>query len=106
MGLDVAVDQSNSGTNQVISVVAPYFIATGDDSILADATAGAYSVLLPLAASSNGRLLHVKKIDASANAVTVLGRPGDLVEDAASQPLTMQGENLMLICDGSGWRVL
>jgi hypothetical protein len=40
------------------------------------------------------------------NTVVVQGRPGELVEDAASQPLLLQGENLMLICDGSGWRVL
>jgi len=100
------VNQSNSASNLVTTVVGPYFITAADDSVLADATGGSISVLLPASASSNGRLLHVKKIDASANTVVVQGRPGELVEDAASQALTMQGENLMLMCDGSGWRVL
>jgi len=100
------MNQSNSASNLVTTVVGPYFITAADDSVLADATGGSISVLLPASASSNGRLLHVKKIDASANTVVVQGRPGELVEDAASLPLIRQGENLMLICDGSQWRVL
>ena len=104
--MDLVLNQSNSSTNQVTAVVAPYIIAAGDYSILADTTAGTFSVVLPASASSGGRLIHVKKTDASANVVTIIGRNGELVEDAITQPLTRQGENLMLICDGSQWRVL
>lgn len=100
------MNQSNSTSYQTVSPVGPYVVAAGDYSVLADATGGSYSVLLPRVASSSGRVVHVKKTDVSVNAIVVSAMPGELVEDAASQPLTRQGENLMLICDGSRWRVL
>lgn len=44
-----------------------------DDTILCDATAGALNIMLPLANQVGGLRVTIKKIDASANAVTLVG---------------------------------
>ena len=102
----MAMNQANDSQVAVTTVTGAYVVTAADYSILGDATGGALSVTLPPSASSDRRVLQVKKIDASANAVTVDGYESELVEDAATQALTLQGENLMLVCDGTQWRVL
>lgn len=100
------MNQANNSAVAVVTVTAAYSVQAADYSVLGNATGGAFSVTLPPSASSDRRVLQVKKIDASANAVTVDGYASELVEDATTQPLTLQGENLMLVCDGTQWRVL
>ena len=102
----MAMNQANDSSVAVTTVTGAYAVKAADYSVLANATGGAFSVTLPPSASSDRRVLQVKKINASANAVTVDGYLGELVEDAATQALTLQGENLMLVCDGTQWRVL
>lgn len=102
----MAMNQANDSQVAVVTVTAAYSVLAADYSVLGDATSGAFSVTLPPSAGSDRRVLQVKKIDASANAVTVDGYASELVEDATTQALTLQGENLMLVCDGTQWRVL
>jgi hypothetical protein len=102
----MAMNQANLVGVAVTEVTGTYSVQVADYSVLCDATGGAFSVTLPPAASSDQRVLQVKKIDASANAVTIDGYSSELVEDAATQALVLQGENLMLACDGVQWWVL
>lgn len=54
-------------------VLAADVVEATDDTILCDATAGAFNITLPLAAQVGGLRVTIKKIDASANAVTLVG---------------------------------
>ena len=71
------------------SVTANYTAVQDDQVVLADATSGAITVTLPDAATSRMRIT-VKKIDSSANAVTVAPATGD----------TLYGGNISLGDDG------
>lgn len=102
----MAMNQANDSAVAVTTVTGSYAVTAADYSVLVNATSGALSVTLPPAASSARRILHVKKIDASVNPVTVDPNGSEQIEDATTQRLLRQGDNLMLACDGTAWRVL
>jgi len=73
---------------------------------LADATAGAFSVNLPTAASMTGRIINVKKIDSSANAVTLDGSGAETIDGATTLALTVQWQSAQIQSNGTAWYVL
>lgn len=77
-----------------------------DYLILVDAAGGAVTVNLPAAASSAGRVLVVKKTDASGNAVTVDPNAAETIDGAATQTITGQYDAVAMICDGAGWWIV
>ena len=83
--------------------LSPYAVLDADDVILADASAGPVTVALPAVASSDGRVLYVKKTDASGNAVSADGNAAELVDGLATFDLLVQYESVTLFCDGSQW---
>lgn len=74
-----------------------------DYALLADATGGAVTVNLPPAAGNSGRVLIVKKIDASGNAVTLDGDGAETIDGAATQATSTQWNAFTVQCDGTGW---
>lgn len=85
--------------------------ATGDALatdylILVDATAGAVTVTLPVAANSNAAMIVVKKIDAGANAVTVDANGAETIDGAANVALAAQYDAVTVFCDGSEWWII
>ena len=83
-----------------------YVVAAGDSLISADATAGAFTVNLPAAASHTGRVVYIKKTDSSANAVTVDGNASETIDGALTQSIFLQYECLQMICNGTGWEIV
>lgn len=92
----------------VISKSTTYSVVLADFSktILCDATGGAFDVDLPAAATAgDGFWLIIKKIDASANAVTIDGDTTETIDGALTLPLNNQYDSAILICDGSNWHI-
>lgn len=79
-------------------------ILASDYTVLADATVGALAVTLPSAASSNGRILNVKKVDGSANLVTVSGDAS--IDGSSTYPIAFQNQSVTLQCNGTIWSTL
>ena len=71
-----------------------------------DASGGAFTLTLPTAASKEGYVYHIKKTDASANAVTVDGNGDETIDGAATRDVTAQWECLTIVSDGTNWLVL
>ena len=69
--------------------------------ICVDATSGALALKLP-AATGSGRFLRIKKVDASANAVTVTPNGTDKVEGASTVALSSQYAFCTLFDDSKG----
>lgn len=67
--------------------------------IKCDATAGAFALTLPIAANIDGRVLFIKKIDSTANAITVTRTGSDLIDGATTQLLSSQYDSLFIISD-------
>lgn len=99
--------QVNGGVSAKISTqTGNYTMTTSDFAILANATSAALKITLP-PASTGGMLVHVKKVDASTNVVTVAGAGTDKIEGAASKSLSKRYTSLTLIADGtSNWYIL
>ena len=79
-----------------------YDIQRTDDTIFGDATAGSITITLPTAVGAD-EVYVIKKIDASANVVTIAAQAGETVALDPSFDLEDQGESLRLESDGSGW---
>ena len=75
------------------------------DVNLIDATAGNILVNLPSPPLSAGRILYAKKIDSSANTVTLDQNGSETVDDGTQYVLYNQYESVTLICDGTDWFV-
>jgi len=74
--------------------------------ILCDTTGGAITINLPAVASSSGVLYRVKKLNASANNVTLDGNGTETIDDSLTKDITAQYESLDVFCDGTEWWVL
>lgn len=98
-----------SGTAQAVgirAITASPTITAQDYTFLCDAAAAAFGVVLPAAATMNGRIFVFKKIDASANAVTITPTSSELIDGAASLVISGQYDSYTIQSNGSAWWVL
>ena len=94
------------GSKSLIAKAGAYTITTSDEVVIADAAAASFTLTLPTAVGNTGKVYWIKKIDATANTVTVDGDGGQLIDGAATAVLTTQYEAITVISDGTEWWVL
>lgn len=79
-----------------------------DYTIIADATSGNITITLPAANSTARRLYNIKKIDSSANTVTVTRAGSDTIDGAVSVVLTTQYQSISIQSEGANnawWKI-
>ncbi|NDQ57364.1 MAG: hypothetical protein GZ088_09865 [Acidipila sp.] len=99
-GVDATVQSASQIASGVTAASTTYAVLITDYLVTADATGGAFAVTLPAAAANKGRIVNVKKTDASVNAVTMTAAGGDVIDGAATQSITIQYAALTLISNG------
>lgn len=79
----------------------------GVEYIYADATSGAINASLPICDTTiPGRVIHIKKIDSSANAVNITRQSTDLIDGLTVLPITVQWRSYTVVCATPGkWYV-
>lgn len=92
-----------SSWSDIQTVIAAYTADLDDEIILCNATSGAFSVTLPAVAVSEGKTFTMKKIDSSANAVTIDGSGSETIDGETTQTLDSQHSSMSIYCDGSAW---
>jgi hypothetical protein len=98
---DIQIGRASSpGDATMVSTDGDYLVAPDVATVLIDARIGPRSVILP--APKAGRIVAVKKTDATANAVTVRGT----VDGGLNHELADLGEYVVLIADGAGWWII
>jgi len=105
---DVSPKFSGISLKAVTKAVAdsPYAAAATDYTILCNAVGGAMVVSLP-AATGTGRILNVKKIDASAFTVTLTPNGAETIDGAASYIIAAQWVNITIQDGAAGaWYIL
>lgn len=98
-----------SGVANTIPVVVKtvdYTAVKSDGVILVDASAGAVTITLPDATASDTYFLEVKKIDSSANAVTVNRAGTDTIDGLTSWVLSDQYDFIHLQSGNNTWNIL
>lgn len=102
-GLDV-MDKVNEAFS-TLTASAPktgaYTIIDTDRNISVDASGGAVTISLDLAANLSGLEFTVKKIDVSANAVTIDPNGAELIDGTATRVLSSQWDAATFWCDGT-----
>ena len=93
-------------TRAAVSKTANYTLAIYDRGVFVDASGGAVTITLPTAASATDVEYFVKKIDSSANAVTIDGNGAETIDDATTQVLSSQYDAITLYSDGTEWWVV
>lgn len=109
LGHDGDVTTMPGGVEVAVNRVSANYTMDGpanDRVILADAGAGAVTVTLIAAAGNEGRVVTIKKVDASANAVTIDGSGTETIDGAATQVLSAQYEDITVVCDGTAWFII
>lgn len=81
-------------------------IATeGSALLLCDATAANITVNLPSAAGNRARI-DIKKMDATANTVTIEGLGAETIDGAANKVISVQYASYTLMSDNANWVVV
>ena len=92
---------------QMTQTVAVNYTATDSDgTIRVNAAGGARTIALPPAALMIGVVLRVKKVDASANVVTVDANGAELIDGVLTKALAAQYQSITIQSNGTSWDVL
>lgn len=84
------------------TVVSDYAISASQDFLLlVDASAANIDVSLPSASTAKNRYFIIKKVDATANTVTIAG--AEDIDGNPDEVLTSQYENISIISNGIQW---
>lgn len=101
------ISLSSIGVFAVTSVSStPYSAAITDGYILVDASGSAITVNLPTAIGNTGKALVIKKIDLTANVVTLDGSGSQTIDQSLTWLLTIPNEAIRIISDGSNWQIV
>ncbi len=97
----VTIAASGSPAANLSTKLANYTMVSTDDVLLVNAVAGPVTItLLASATATSGKSLKVKKIDSSANAVTVVRAGADTIDGDTSYIFTIQYQAAEFIADG------
>lgn len=108
--------KSNFGTEVVVQIGPANFLkptfrtvmgnttaTAGDCVLLCDCAIGPLTVNLPAVASVSGIMYFIKKIDATANKVTIDANGSQTIEGSLTVELSGQFDQLHIQSDGSEW---
>lgn len=91
----------------LVAKTTTYTVLISDYTVTGDATSGAFTMTLPAAASASGQVFMFKKIDSSANAVTIKGNGAETIfksgAGANTQALSSQGSAIIIQSNGTSW---
>lgn len=96
-------DQENRGYNDLSTVTADY-TASPQEIVLVDASGGAVTVTLPAPESAAG--VVVKKIDGSANVVTVATPGAGTIDGDTSRSISAQYVSREITSDGTNYWII
>ena len=89
-----------------VSKTSNYTVVESDNfkQILVDASGGAVTItLLAAATAGDGFTIGIKKIDSSANVVTIDGNSSETIDTLTTYPLNQQNDGVILIGNASNW---
>lgn len=94
-----------TGSYTVVPVVASHN-ASPWEVILADTSAGGFTVTLPLAASCTGKPVIVKKVSSDGNVLVVAAQGVEVIDGSSSLNITSQYVSPTAVSDGTNWWII
>lgn len=82
-----------------------YTVLTSNCFLRADCTSNPVMFTLPPVATATGRIFYFKKVDATSNAMIIMGSGSDTIDGSNTQMTTTQYETFSIISNGSTWDI-
>ena len=92
--------------NPTVDTAVSMTASTYNGTIRVDASGGARVISLLSASFMKGSIIRVKKIDASANTVTIDPSGAETIDGAATKVLAAQYQSITIQSNGTSWDVL
>ena len=73
---------------------------------LCDCTSNNITINLPAASTASGLQYHIKKIDASANTLTIDGNGSETIDGSLTKVISTQYNSITVVSDGSNWFII
>lgn len=103
LNLHSRLQVQGSVATQVTTVTANTTLGVGHHIVLVNASGGNRTITLPDATTCGGRQYIVKKIDSSANTVTVTAQTGQTIDGQSSVVLNTQYQFIKIVSNGQNW---
>lgn len=100
------IDETVQSFRGIRTITASETLTKGDVTVLVNAASGAVTAALPPAAEVTGQTLHIKKIDASGNAVTIDPSGSETIDGAATKATATQWASYSIQSNGTGWFII
>lgn len=92
------------GAVQVSSKTANYTLTTGDNVILGDPSAGAFTLTLPTAVGNTGKSFTIKYAGSTnENKLTINTTSSQTIDDLLTVNMSAPGDVMIVISDGANW---
>jgi hypothetical protein len=95
-----AISTAYAGVNANTTLDSTY------QTVAVDASGANRTITLPAAATCTGRRYDIKKVDSSANTVTIDGNSAETIDGAATYVISNQYTSVTIISNGSGWYII
>lgn len=82
------------------------FTAASETVYECDATSAAFTATLPSAASTTGRMYTFKKVDSSANKITIDGNSSETIDQIITYPLIERNQSVTIQSNGTNWNII
>jgi len=89
-----------------VAKTAGYTVTATDYTVAANASTGALSITLPTSVGITGKVYVVKKMDSTANVVTVATTLSQTIDGATTRALSLQYDAISVQADGANWIVI
>lgn len=90
----------------ITSVSSNTTLTAADGTVIVDATGGAVTINLPDASTVEGIIYVIKKVDASANNVTIDGNGSQTIDGSLTKATNVQYKSFQIQALGSSWYIL
>jgi len=100
------VQQYVTSRTKTTTVTTTYSVVADTYYVRADATSAGFTITLPTADGCAGRQITIKKIDSTANIVTVACTGAQTIDGAATKTISTQYISYTFICTGSNWEII
>lgn len=101
-----AISELQSYQTSTLTQISSNYLANTPNEVILVTAPAPVTVSLPLAKRFYGRTLFVKKMDTSANAVTIAAQSGETIDGASSKSIATQYMSYTLMSFGTGWVIV
>jgi len=100
-------DLSATVSDSVLQVIGNQTLtASSPNVILANATSGPITIILPAVATVTDKVFKIKKTDSSKNAVTVDGNGAETIDGSTVMVISFAQTTMEIESDGSAWYII